>query len=234
MIRLQRARVLLLVEAAMTNVCASSAFHGVSIYPRVCSPRARAFCCYVRLTRIICDGWRRCSCIGIARTHIEDCIGVESSDGLDSMAAQLVRIQSRLMDVGSAIATPVVSRVDGEDGTSASASTKTKTKNIGFDEDGDEVQLLEGYIDEMDARLPPLKNFILPSGGHAGNAPQGASYTQGEGNQPRNTTITRARLQWQLTHASVLCPPCSHAPQRAHCICADRYVAGRRGRQRFS
>ena len=69
------------------------------------------------------------------------------------------------MDVGSAIATPVAARADG-DGDAGSA----KTRNIGFDGGGGEVQLLEGYIDAMDARLPPLKNFILPSGGHAGGA----------------------------------------------------------------
>lgn len=118
------------------------------------------------------------SCIGVAYTHLEDLIHVSSdANGLPAMGQQLQQIQSRLMDVGSAIATPIDPKLAEEqpesannDGTRSrdSANVSAKTKNIGFDEDGKETVLIENYIDSMEEELPPLKNFILPSGGHTG------------------------------------------------------------------
>ena len=58
---------------------------------------------------------------------------------------------SRLFDVGSAVATPLDS------------SSDAKLKRAAFDES--HVATLETLIDKMDEELPPLKNFILPSGG---------------------------------------------------------------------
>jgi len=58
-------------------------------------------------------------------------------------------IQSRLFDVGSSIATPERDTV--------------KQKKVAFD--AQNTPLLEEWIDLLDAQLPRLTRFILPSGG---------------------------------------------------------------------
>lgn len=63
---------------------------------------------------------------------------------------QLESIQSRLLDVGSAVATPLENSSDG------------KLKRTLFDASA--TSLLEAWIDAMDQELPALTNFILPSG----------------------------------------------------------------------
>lgn len=65
-------------------------------------------------------------------------------------ALQLEELQSRLLDVGSAVATPIPS------------SSEAKLQRVAFNEA--HTAALEGWIDEMDAELPPLTQFILPSG----------------------------------------------------------------------
>ena len=90
------------------------------------------------------------SCVGLARAHIA------GDEHLSTLATQLELIQSRLMDVGSAVATPLGSRA-GRD-------------YVAFDASGSEAALLESQIDEMETELPPLRNFILPGGGHASAA----------------------------------------------------------------
>lgn len=65
----------------------------------------------------------------------------------------LPEIQSRLLDVGSHIATPQTS------------SKPTQLKHTEFDPAF--VEQLEKWIDEMDESLPALQKFILPSGGQA-------------------------------------------------------------------
>jgi len=89
------------------------------------------------------------SFVGVAR---EFCI---ASPVLNTTAivVQLSEIQSALMDIGSAVATPLT------------GSSEWKIERTKWDET--RVESLEAYIDEMDAQLPPLKNFILPSGGLA-------------------------------------------------------------------
>lgn len=62
--------------------------------------------------------------------------------------------QSRLLDIGSAVATPVDKSSGAKVQRTAFASTHT--------------QQLEQWIDEMDEKLPPLKNFILPGGAWTG------------------------------------------------------------------
>lgn len=61
-----------------------------------------------------------------------------------------------LQEIASCVATPR---------SSASSAHIDKTRfNIEF------VTLLESWIDQMDEVLPPLRNFILPSGGKSGAA----------------------------------------------------------------
>ena len=66
---------------------------------------------------------------------------------------QLEQIQSRLLDVGSAVATPIAS------------SSGAKRERTAFDVG--ETSRVEGWIDGWTEELPPLTQFILPSGGHA-------------------------------------------------------------------
>jgi cob(I)alamin adenosyltransferase len=68
---------------------------------------------------------------------------------------QLEEIQARLIDLGSHVATPRKSDEDQE----------KKVSHTVFDPAN--VENLEKWIDQMDLILPPLKNFILPSGGLA-------------------------------------------------------------------
>ncbi|KAG2761800.1 hypothetical protein JG687_00013833 [Phytophthora cactorum] len=65
---------------------------------------------------------------------------------------KLEQIQSRLFDLGACVATPLTS------------ASEIKQRRTGvFDEAN--VTQLEYWIDEMDTELPPIKCFILPSGG---------------------------------------------------------------------
>jgi ATP:cob(I)alamin adenosyltransferase len=66
---------------------------------------------------------------------------------------QLAFIQSRLLDVGSAVATPVPS------------ASGAKLARVAFDPA--HTAQLEAWIDAHSATLPALTNFILPSGGPA-------------------------------------------------------------------
>jgi len=78
--------------------------------------------------------------IGIAREHLH---GVDAE-----LSAQLVHIQSRLLDIGSAVATPVSSA-------SPEAAARARFPS-------EEVVQLERWIDAMDEELPLLRSFILP------------------------------------------------------------------------
>jgi cob(I)alamin adenosyltransferase len=84
--------------------------------------------------------------IGVAIEHAKK---VETTNNLPE---RLEEIQSRLFDIGACIATPLKT---------APESKKNRTGT--FDEIN--IDRLEKWIDDMDAKLPPLKNFILPSGG---------------------------------------------------------------------
>lgn len=78
--------------------------------------------------------------IGLAREHCR-----QEATGIDHM---LEHIQSRLLDAGTAIATP------------ASGASERKRQVASFD--AGEVEQLERWIDELDDTLPPLRAFILP------------------------------------------------------------------------
>ena len=87
--------------------------------------------------------------IGLARTFN----GRSNADPavvarLDEM---LRLVQNDLFNVGADLATPAESRWDG-------------MHRVG----GDEVTLLENWIDELNGDLPPLREFILPGGGPVG------------------------------------------------------------------
>lgn len=62
-------------------------------------------------------------------------------------------IQSRLLDVGSAVATPAEASGPG---------AAAKQQRVLFDSGA--VSALETWIDQMDEELPQLTKFILPSG----------------------------------------------------------------------
>ncbi|XP_061529302.1 corrinoid adenosyltransferase [Phycodurus eques] len=88
------------------------------------------------------------SAIGLAR---EFCI-----EKGHTFTHQLDKIQCVLQDVGSNIATPQ---------SSARESHITRTKFTGTP-----ISDLEGWIDAFTEELPPLTNFILPSGGKSSAA----------------------------------------------------------------
>ncbi len=69
----------------------------------------------------------------------------------NGIASMLIEIQCRLFDIGSAIATPIAS--SSEDKLAYVKFSNTFTSD------------LEKCIDELDIQLPPLKNFVIPSGG---------------------------------------------------------------------
>ena len=71
-----------------------------------------------------------------------------TTDGDDERRdAQLAEIQSRLLDVGSAVATPLYASSDAMKARAAFSETHVET--------------LEGWIDGMDAELPALSSFLL-------------------------------------------------------------------------
>lgn len=85
------------------------------------------------------------SAVGVAREFCDD--------RHKALLEQLEVVQSRLLDVGSAVATP------------ADKSSESKLQRVRFD--ASSTEQLEKWLDAMCEELPPLRNFILPSGGKA-------------------------------------------------------------------
>jgi len=83
--------------------------------------------------------------IGLA---IEYCI--KADNGLQ---IYLTEVQSCLFDIGSQVATPL------------SESSSEQIERVGFENPESHIKKLENWIDTLDETLPPLRNFILPSGG---------------------------------------------------------------------
>ncbi|EGD81069.1 hypothetical protein PTSG_11014 [Salpingoeca rosetta] len=79
---------------------------------------------------------------GLVREHLDARL-------LHDVDADLHEIQCLLMELGTHIASPGVVSVKD------------------FDDDATNLKWLERRIDELDSELPPLRNFILPSGGKA-------------------------------------------------------------------
>lgn len=84
-----------------------------------------------------------CCILGIAREHC-----AARRNGLEGY---LIEIQSRLFDLGAAVATPIAN------------SSDEKKKYVAFD--SKYTAQIESWIDALDAALPPLSNFVIPSGG---------------------------------------------------------------------
>ena len=89
--------------------------------------------------------------LGVVAAHCQE--AAPPTDAHALVATQLAEIQARLLDVGSAIATPL------------DESSARKVAVVTFDANA--ATSLEEWIDDMDDQLPPLKSFILPSGGVA-------------------------------------------------------------------
>ncbi|XP_025092700.1 cob(I)yrinic acid a,c-diamide adenosyltransferase, mitochondrial-like isoform X2 [Pomacea canaliculata] len=86
--------------------------------------------------------------------ELSSAIGVASEflrDRVPDLEQKLEQIQCMLQDVGSNIATPI------------SSARESHLKRVQFSKNI--VLQLEHWIDEMSQTLPPLRNFILPSGG---------------------------------------------------------------------
>jgi cob(I)alamin adenosyltransferase len=84
--------------------------------------------------------------IGLAAEHCRALAATDEHVG--TLLQRLAIVQSRLLDAGSAIATPT------------DTSSEEQLRRTRFP-DG-VVSDLEAWIDEMDDELPPLRNFILP------------------------------------------------------------------------
>lgn len=87
--------------------------------------------------------------VGLARTF--NTRSGASAVVIERVDAMLRRVQNDLFDVGADLATPAKDRWEG-------------MHRVG----GEEVTRLEGWIDELNEDLGPLKDFILPGGGPVG------------------------------------------------------------------
>lgn len=90
-----------------------------------------------------------CNCaIGAALSHLP------SDISFHAVHDQMIIVQHALFDLGAALATPRTRAADAK-------INKTRF-------DGEEIKLLEMWIDAMSQELPPLRTFILPGGHPAG------------------------------------------------------------------
>lgn len=81
----------------------------------------------------------------------------QPQSALEEVQLHLYQLQSLLIDLGAAVATPL-------DRSTAGALARTK-----FDGNA-RAQELEAWIDAADARLSPLRTFIVPGGGYAASS----------------------------------------------------------------
>jgi cob(I)alamin adenosyltransferase len=84
------------------------------------------------------------------------------SKATPELLPQLHHIQCQLQDINSNVATP-----EPQDKQSAAYQKYVK---VLFDVSGKQAPQLEQWIDEMDTKLPPLTQFILPGGSQASSA----------------------------------------------------------------
>eukprot|EP01091_Cochliopodium_minus_P015392 TRINITY_DN5469_c0_g1_i1.p1 TRINITY_DN5469_c0_g1~~TRINITY_DN5469_c0_g1_i1.p1 ORF type:complete len:226 (+),score=72.43 TRINITY_DN5469_c0_g1_i1:33-680(+) len=94
--------------------------------------------------------------IGVALEHcikIEEEKEKENGLGEKILSEKLISIQNILIDLGSCIATPLTT------------SNEKQIERTQFEEG--HIDTIEKWIDQVEEKLPPLRNFILPSGGLA-------------------------------------------------------------------
>jgi cob(I)alamin adenosyltransferase len=87
------------------------------------------------------------SMIGLALSHLKG----ESFEGKEKLEEAYHKIQTSLFHVGAELSTP-------------------KGKEVKWKLSTNDIEEMEELIDEWDATLPPLTNFILPGGHSAGAA----------------------------------------------------------------
>ena len=90
------------------------------------------------------------SFLGLAREH---CTAAGAPANLIELSAQLEQTQCRLQELGSHFATP------------RDTGSEKRLARTPFA--AEHTEQLEEWLDAMDEELPPLTNFILPSGGLA-------------------------------------------------------------------
>ena len=86
--------------------------------------------------------------VGLALEHCVASAGAVPDADWSTLISRLTDVQSRLLDLGTAIATPV------------EGSSEDQLKRAAFPEAS--VATLETWIDNMEESLPVLRNFILP------------------------------------------------------------------------
>ena len=102
------------------------------------------------------------SCIGMALAHIDGHIDNQLPHfNVQIVCEQLQQIQCRLQDLSSAVATPLPPPSADSDAISE-RSKRYRYVNFSSDVVSNE---LEPWIDSLTASIPPLRQFILPSGG---------------------------------------------------------------------
>jgi cob(I)alamin adenosyltransferase len=102
-----------------------------------------------RVFAVLGDSDELNAAIGLARAHCE----VDGRERAAAVVPQLSTVQSRILDVGSAVATPLTH------------SSEKRITRAAFDDGGFSTGQLEEWIDAFETELPPLRNFILPGGG---------------------------------------------------------------------
>jgi len=97
--------------------------------------------------------------------ELNSAIGVvlsETSNKRQEIRSELIKIQNDLLDIGSALANPENGKCPA---TAGSRKRREKMENGKLSK---RVRDFERFIDQMTAKMPALKNFILPGGGKAG------------------------------------------------------------------
>ncbi|KAI9031292.1 cob(I)yrinic acid a,c-diamide adenosyltransferase, mitochondrial-like protein [Hyaloraphidium curvatum] len=148
------------------------------------------------------------STLGLALEHCE-----AGGESLADLAKKLEEIQSRLQDLNSNIATP----------RNSEKVTPDRLVKTEFDSDGKLSLELESWIDKYDDELPPLRQFILPSGGVTASTIHIA-----------RTICRRAeRRVVTLVEAGIASPGCQKYLNRLSdfLFCAARYAGMKAGKK---